>query len=50
MSRLDLRDGIAVLSACAIGYGLWLVHPAACFVFSGAAGLFVWHKSVNRGR
>lgn len=50
MSRVDLRDGIAVASASALGYGLWLLHPAACLMFGGIAGLYVWHRTVNRGR
>lgn len=50
MKRIDLRDGIAVVSAAAMGYGLWLIHPAACLMFGGSVGLFVWHRTVNRGR
>ena len=50
MSKLDLKDGIAVVSASAVGYGLWLVHPAACWLFGGLVGLYVWRQTVNRGR
>lgn len=50
MKLVDWRDLLALGSVSALGYGLFIIHPAACWVFCGACGLFIWRRSVAHGK